>query len=136
MNTDKDFIPCSARIQFDFYMSKKAEETVEFKTLQDETMTLVNEFRLTLKNKIIKATEIEQDTMLEDLQITLCKATRVITESFIIASGKSYDKDRLVYTLMNSHSDCLLKHTNMNWNKFNTIYKSTFNNSYFFFNLI
>ena len=63
MEEDNDFVPRSARLQFTLKASKLTEQSDELTTLQDETKTLVGEFQTSLKEKIVKATKIEEKKM-------------------------------------------------------------------------
>ena len=126
MQDDDEFIPRSARLEFAFRMTKKAEATLEFQTLQEDTNKLIIDFRKGLKKQIIKATRIEIDVMYDDLHMFFCRAIRMITHSFAVAERKEIDIDRLVFTVMNKHHECLLKHVKMDWNELCSKYKHTF----------
>ena len=60
MTHDDDFIPRSARlVNFDFRVSKKVEDHPEFLMVKADTDTLVHNFRLALKSKIVDTLKIE-----------------------------------------------------------------------------
>jgi hypothetical protein len=116
MESDEDFIPRSARIDFKFHMSKSAEERPEFLALQEETNNHIANFRMLLRRQIIKATKIESDALTEEIKIGFLKVIRVSTEAFLI--GEDTDviptSDLLhsaISSLMESRHDTLLRHT-------------------------
>ena len=85
MEDDPTFIPCSARIEFQFHMSNTAEESLEFIALRDETEAHVVTFRSTLKNQIIKATKIEIQAQKADIKQEYIKAINIVIEAFLVA---------------------------------------------------
>mmetsp|Transcript_6411 Transcript_6411/g.12091 ORF Transcript_6411/g.12091 Transcript_6411/m.12091 type:complete len:425 (+) Transcript_6411:357-1631(+) len=116
MESDEDFIPRSARIDFKFHMSKTAEERPEFLALQEETNTHIANFRKLLRQQIIKATKIESDTLTEEIKIGFVKVIRVSTEAFLIGddTGVTPTSNLLhatVSALMGQRHATLLRHT-------------------------
>ena len=116
MESDEDFIPRSARIDFKFHMSKTAEERPEFLALQEETNTHIANFRKLLRQQIIKATKIESDALTEEIKIGFIKVIRVSTEAFLIGddTGVTPNGDLLhatVSSLMEHRHATLLRHT-------------------------
>ena len=68
LEQDKQFIPCSARIDFQLRVSHAAEESKEYIVLKEETEAHLEEVRNTLKTKIIEATKIEIKVTLEEVR--------------------------------------------------------------------
>ena len=59
MSGDQDFIPRSARIEFEFYVSKPVESSNEFTAVKEETDVLISTFRQNLKSQIMKVMQME-----------------------------------------------------------------------------
>ena len=55
MKDDKEFIPRSARVDFDLTVSKKTAESTDYATLSEENNTTVKTFRQDCRKNIIKA---------------------------------------------------------------------------------
>ena len=118
MESNEEFIPRSARIEFKFHMSKNAEERPEFLALQEETDSHIATFRIFLRGQIIKATKIESMTIVENINIGFVKAIRVCTEAFLIGDDTplvdqdiTHNTHALVSTIMDTYHTILLKHT-------------------------
>ena len=77
MESDDDFIPQSARLEFTLNVSKKATEDPKFLTLKENTDIAVAEFRKVLRNSIIEATKIECSIIVDDLHHNFVKSTFV-----------------------------------------------------------
>jgi hypothetical protein len=116
MEGDEDFIPRSARIDFQFHMSKHAEERPEFLALQEETNSHIADFRKFLRQQIIKATKIESDTLTEEIKIGFIKSLRLTIEAFLIGDDIGITADStllhtIISSLMDNRHDTLLRHT-------------------------
>jgi hypothetical protein len=116
MEGDEDFIPRSARIDFQFHMSKHAEERPEFLALQEETNSHIADFRKFLRQQIIKATRIESDTLTEEIKIGFIKSLRLTIEAFLIGDDTGITADNnlfhaIVSSLMDTRHETLLRHT-------------------------
>jgi hypothetical protein len=84
MEDEEDFIPRSARIKFDFNVSKKADELPEFKQLKGTNEETLIDFQKTLKADIIAATRLELKILHRQALEDLCLAISSITEAFLI----------------------------------------------------
>jgi hypothetical protein len=116
MEGDEDFIPRSARIDFQFHMSKKAEERPEFLALQQEINSHIANLRKFLRQQIIKTTEFEANALTEELKIGYIKAIRLTIEAFFIGDDISINIENvtihtIVSSLLNNRHDTLLRHT-------------------------
>ena len=128
MEDDYDFIPRSARLEFKFFTSKKAAESPEFIALKEETDHLIIEFRKVLKRQIITATKIERNTLQQDIQVDFVKAIRLVAEAFIICQDlQDVTQNDMVSSIMSQHHEALLKHTNLSYESFCTLYKGIHN---------
>jgi hypothetical protein len=137
MEGDEDFIPRSARIDFQFHMSNRAEERPEFLALQEETNSHIADFRKFLRQQIIKATKIEGDTLVEEIKLGFLKALRLTIEAFLIGDdiGIAADNNMLhaiISSLMDNRHDTLLRHTSFSsFEEFCDTYKRFHNLSIF-----
>ena len=84
LETDNDFIPCSARVKFTLTTSKLAESNVEFLRLKEDAQVLVNNLQKELKHKIISASTLEARLTLEKLHANSATSIAVATQAFII----------------------------------------------------
>jgi hypothetical protein len=132
MEGDEEFIPRSARIDFGFHMSKRAEERPEFLALQEETNSHITDFRKFLRQQIIKATRIEMTTLTEEIQVGYSKAIRLATEAFLVSDDTCSSQPGLVHsavsTMMDAKHEILLRHSTFDsYAAFCECYKRTHN---------
>ena len=123
MEDDDEYIPRSAKIEFRFALSKKAEETPEFITLQKDTTTLVKTIRNQLKAKIIAAAKIEAKVIRDTLVRDFAKAVRLTTNLFLTTDRiASEHLDKTVNTLLEVHHGTVLKYITADLETFRTLY--------------
>eukprot|EP00957_Ditylum_brightwellii_P015993 1204889-Ditylum_brightwellii.AAC.1 len=125
LKRDLTLIPKSARIKFTVHVPKGAEETEEFKGLQEGIEEILDRTRRDLKAKIIAAMKLELTLLQKEIKTSLVKALRPIAEIFIISSNISVDKDTVVASLIESYHNTILKHSKMNYTEFNILYRAT-----------
>jgi hypothetical protein len=91
MAGDEEFIPHLACIDFNFHMSKTAEERPKFLALlPEETNSQIANFWKFLHYQTIKVTKVEMATlMVEEIQVGYAKAIRLATEAFPISDDAS-----------------------------------------------
>ena len=123
MVDDPDFIPRSARIQFQLKGSSRAVELAEYKQLAEETSTLVTEFTTKLKEKIIKASAIEKVAAVNEIRLHLTKCLRIITSAYMIINNDTSNVDSKVYSLMTHYRDHLSVNAPMTLRTFIATYK-------------
>ena len=123
MNDNEDFIPRSARIQFDLKGSKRAIELPEYKQLAEDTSTLVADFTKNLKKQIIKAAAIEIKAAETELRYHLSICLRIITSAFLINTNDTSNVDATVYKLASRFIDHISVNCKMNLATFVKIYK-------------
>ena len=123
MESDLDFIPRSARMEFVFHLSKQAKETMEFSSLLQETETLLSACRLQLKNKVLAATKIEIKIGMSNIIEAMAKAFRLAVQAFMIfEQTKDVDIDILTRKIVSMHADTLLKHAGCTGPEFDLIF--------------
>ena len=85
MDDDSDFIPRSAwMVNFDFRVTKKVEDSPEFIVIKTDTDTLVLEFKLALKSKIMKTIQIECKILRDDLYKNLMTNLHLVVQAKLI----------------------------------------------------
>jgi hypothetical protein len=123
MESDPDFIPRSARMEFVFHLSKQAKETMEFSSLLQETETILSEVRQQLKKKILAATKIEIKICMSTITEAMAKAFRLAVQAFVIVEqNKDVDIDTLTRKIVSMHSATLLKHAGCTGPEFDILY--------------
>ena len=96
MDDDSDFIPRSARlVNFEFRVTKKVENNPEFLVIKADTDTLVEEFRLALKQKIMQTLKIECDLLRTELYEHLCINLHLVVQAFLITEQKNWTLTKL-----------------------------------------
>ena len=125
MDDDSDFIPRSARmVNFDFRVTKKVENSPEFLAIKADTDTLVLEFKLALKQKIMKTLELECKLLREDLYAHLCINIHMVVQAFLITEQVNLDPHKVISTILQFHFKELWDHTDLKLIEFYQLYKS------------
>ena len=125
MESDPNFIPRSARIDFTFHMTREAETTAEFEMLKTSTSNYILEVRQKLKEKIIEATKIEMTVLSKQLLQSFAKSLRITVEAFLISNAPTFSVhpiDDMAVELLQLHGNDLLKHLNCTTARFLSIY--------------
>ena len=124
MEDDADFIPRSARlVEFEFRTSKMVEDSPEFQIVKADTISLVSEFRLALKAKIIATLKIEIALLRTGMYENLMQCMHKCIAAHLISEQKNLDVNQLVSIMIKHHFDELFEHTDLKLNEFVTIYK-------------
>jgi hypothetical protein len=112
MESDADFIPRSARVNFVLNLSKTAEQDAEFPALRDECLRIVEETQKSLKNQIIAATKIEIKILKLELQKDLAGAVHIAIKAFLLAEDKDTEipPEKMGSTLLDRYHETLLSH--------------------------
>ena len=124
MKDDAEFIPKSARINFDLSMSKRASANQDYVNLTETTKQLIIEFQLKLKDHVAKAQTIEITIIKSELHEHLAKCTRVLTQAFMILNKDRSDVDQKVYKLLQKYLVELSIHAPITLEDFCKIYKN------------
>ena len=124
MESDADFIPRSARVNFVLNLSKTAEQDAEFPALRDECLRIVEETQKSLKNQIIAATNLEIKILKLELQKDLAGAIHMAIKAFLLADEKatSIPPEKMGSTLLNQYHETLLSHVHCLVADFSPIY--------------
>ena len=132
MNTDHDFIPRSARINFEFYVRPEVKNTAEFKEIQDDTTRIIDGFQRGLKEQIVRALNLDINYLHTDLNNIVCDTIYHTTKSFHLLYNPSLPNPSVTKTvahLINGYGDALLKHCTLNKDTFKQWYNNQFSDS-------
>jgi hypothetical protein len=91
METNKEFFPRSARIDFRFHLSDDAKALDEYSTLLAATTQEIDGFKAQLKIRITQATQIELFVMRSKLRALAVKAIRITSKAFLIIEDPTTD---------------------------------------------
>jgi hypothetical protein len=126
MQDDEEYVPVSARIAFRLQVSKEAEESHEYIALQEETAQFIKGMRLELKKRVIACAKIELNTIQEQRSRHLCEAMLATCNIFHVAQGiPERDVHWTVKSILDKHSDSLLRYYNESNQDFITLYVAT-----------
>ena len=128
MANDEEFIPRSARIEFEFYVSKPVENSDEFTTIKGDTDALIINFRKALKSQIMKVMRLEISNLEKEANDFFVNAVATVARATLIHSHSPVSNlHTIVSTIMESHHDSILDETGMTYEQFCELYKN--NNS-------
>jgi hypothetical protein len=123
MESDAEFIPRSARVNFVLNLSKTAEQDAEFPALRDECTRIVEETQKSLKKQIIAATNIEIKILKHDIQKDLATAIHIAVKAFLLAAGNTtIPSEKMGSTLLDRYHEILLSHCYCDLAAFRPIY--------------
>ena len=124
MESDAEFIPRSARVNFVLNLSKTAEQDAEFPALRDECTRIVNETQQSLKKQIIAATNIEIKILKTDVQKDLAAAIHIAIKAFLLTEGNAatIPPEKMGSTLLDRYHESLLSHCYCDLASFRLIY--------------
>ncbi len=92
LNDDSlDFIPRSARFDFQIYASDEARHHADYAKIEDDTKALITEFQLQLKKHISKVTSLECTVLTEQLATELCRSVHTATTAFTTLFDSTLD---------------------------------------------
>ena len=126
LEDDVEFIPISARVKFELKSSKKVEQDEEFQGLVGECNSLISEFQMALKAKILKTIKMEI-TVLKNATISeVCQGLRMLVQTAATCYSPAdveIDVDKMVNTLLHLYHQKLLVHLKRTKDEFLTLYK-------------
>ena len=124
MDDDSDFIPRSARmVNFEFRVTKKVENSPEFLAIKAETDTLVLEFKLNLKQKIMDTLRIECLMLREEFYEQLVTKLHFVVKAQLLTKQSQIDPHKIISTIFHYYYDELFSVTDLTSIELNTIYK-------------
>jgi hypothetical protein len=123
MEEDLDYIPVSARSAFKLQAWREAEATPEFAMLNSETVVMVKNLQLELKQQIIKNINLEFSVLTKIILKELCESLFIFVELFLESLGKNPENSHeMVLACLQLHSDIILKHVRMPSDEFTVLY--------------
>ena len=118
MDDDKEFIPRSARlVNFDFRVTKKVENNPEFLVIKADTNSIVQEFKLALKLKIMHTLQLECRMLREELYENLCINLHLMVTAQLISDQSSLDPHIVISTLLHYHFIEMFDYTDLTLEK-------------------
>lgn len=92
LNDDSlDFIPRSARFDFQIYASDEARHHADYAKIEDDTKALIASFQLQLKTHISQVTSLECTVLNEQLATDFCKCIHTATTAFTTLFDSNLD---------------------------------------------
>ena len=126
MESDEDYIPISARVDFRLSAVKEAEELPEYIALKESVKDLIQAQQKSLKAAIIACAKIERGVLQTTLNRHFCESIHAVTSLFHLVQQKSDDSvGNTVYKLMEKYADTLLKHSPQDNGQFMVLYLET-----------
>jgi hypothetical protein len=124
MESDEDLIPNSAKIDFIPKVSKAMEQSQEYITLRDDSLTVTRAFQKQCKDFIIRALKIDIRSLQNALTREFAKALCLTAIAFLIADGsETLNLQRLANTILDRHHEVLLSGMGVTLQDFRAIYK-------------
>ena len=132
MESNLEFIPRSARINFEFYVRPDVQRTEEFSEIQSTTSDLIKTFQLNLKEQIIRAMKLDINHLQNELETVVCQLMYYTSKAFHLQHNPSKINHTATHTvafLINGFGDNLLKHYRLDKNTFKTKFAEIFNDT-------
>ena len=130
MQKDVDFIPRSARINFEFYVRPEIRESDDFQVIQQETSQIITDFQLNLKSSIVRTVVLEVDFLKRELNENIIQLIYHSTKAFHLLHNPMQMNPTVTCTvahLINAYGDNLLKYTTLDKQVFKHEYARIFN---------
>ena len=130
MNTT-EYVPKSANINFSLGGTKDVTESLDFTTLKTETITAIDDFKKTIKTKILKATKLEYTAAHNKVRHLFAEACNKLAHITLISKQQDdtpvLEKDvhKLVMTTLQTSPLCL-QEVYMTYAEFMKIYRSKY----------
>lgn len=128
LTDDESFIPRSARIKFDFYMTPEAQATTAFEELRAATNKTLETVGTQLKSHILAAIKIESDTHQQKANKNFAEALYHVTKAFLVfnnASESVASVNATAKSVLEQHHESLFKHLDTSPASFVALYDIT-----------
>ena len=129
MNENEDFIPRSARVNFEFYLRPEIRQTDEFGIIQSETIDLIKTFQYGLKAQVVKTMKLDVDFLKNKLNIVTCELIYYTSKAFHFFYNPTTINPSVTNTvafLIYNFGDNLLKHCSLDKHSFKQKYTEVF----------
>jgi hypothetical protein len=111
MQADDELIPRSARVKFEFQVSKETSTNLGFLAIKAHTQELVIAFRKALKAQIIATTKIEISLAEQTALTDFCRSLRSSCNTFIVAEdANQVTPDLVANTVIARHGASILRY--------------------------
>ena len=132
MTNNPEFIPRSARINFEFYVRPEIKQTPEFSNIESSTTDLIKSFQLNLKEQIMATMRLDIQQLHNEIETTICHLLFYTAKAFHLQHNPTLINHTVVHTvafLITGFGDNLLKHCRLNRASFNTKFTEVFNDN-------
>ena len=132
MENNADFIPRSARINFEFYVRPTVQQSTEFTAIQSETTDLIKSFQLNLKSQIIKTMYLDINQLKNEIDTIVCQLIFYISKAFHLQHNPTVVNHPVVHTvafLINGFGDNLLKNCTLDKTSFKSKFAEVFHDN-------
>ena len=132
MSKDADFIPRSARINFEFYVRPQIQDSTEFTEIKEETAKMISDFQKNLKSQIVCVTIMEVNLLKKEIDDNSIRLIHHTTNAFHLQNNP----DRINHTvtatiahIINGYGPTMLRYTTMDKDGFKRRYAELFNDN-------
>ena len=132
MTDNADFVPRSARINFEFYLRPEIKQTDEFGIIQSETTDLLKDFQFKLKAQIIKTMKLDIDFLKNKLNTATCELIYYTSKAFHYFYNPTIVNPSVTHTvafIIYNFGDNLLKHCSLNKHSFKQKFTEVFHDT-------
>ena len=130
MQKDVEFIPRSARIDFDFYVRPEIKESEEFQVIKSETDHMISDFQKNLKSSIVRTLILEIEFIKSELNHNIIELIYHSSKAFHLLHNPMQNNPTVTCTvthLINAYGDNLLMYTSLDKSAFKQEYVRIFN---------
>ena len=110
-------------VNFEFRVTKKVENSPEFLAIKEETDTLVLEFKLNLKQKIMDTLRIECHMLRDELYEHLATKLHFVVKAQLLTRQSQIDPHKIISTILHYYFDELFSVTDLTNKELNATYK-------------
>ena len=132
MESNSDFIPRSARFNFEFYIRPEIQQTDEFNLIQLSTTDLIKSFQYSLKEKIMETMRLDINYMTNLLNTTVCEILFTTTKAFHLQHNPLIINPSALHTiafLIHNFGDNLLKHFTLDKHSFKSKFTEVYHDT-------
>eukprot|EP00957_Ditylum_brightwellii_P202618 15330947-Ditylum_brightwellii.AAC.1 len=123
LTDDDDFIPCSARIEFQFKVSKEIEADQEFRDLLETMNNFIGDCKQRLKAQIVKCIDIKLKLLHQQLLDNFIRNLWFITKQHLVYMNDKSNINKTVSAFLQAYKEDLSKHLPCNDEDLHSAYK-------------
>ena len=132
MESNPDFIPRSARFNFEFYIRPEIQQTDEFNNIHLANTDLIKSFQYNLKEKIIETMKLDIEYINNKINSVVCEIIFTTTKAFHLQHNPTIIYPSALHTvafLIINFGDNLLKHYTIDKNTFKTKFTEVYHDT-------